>query len=48
MVPVVMLGTLAGYMTARRVSCRSFLLCVYLLIIVAGAMNIAKGLRGLG
>ncbi len=48
MVPVVMLGTLAGYMTARRVSCRSFLLCVYLLIIVAGATNIAKGLRGLG
>ena len=47
MVPVVILGTLTGYMAARRVSCRTFLLCAYSLIIAAGAMNIAKGLRAL-
>lgn len=47
MIPLVMLGTLAGYMAARRVSCRTFLLCAYMLIITAGAMNIAKGMKAL-
>lgn len=45
--PVVILGTLAGYMAARRVSCRTFLLGVYAVIIAAGAMNIAKGIRAM-
>ena len=43
--PVVILGTLAGYLVARRVSCRAFLLGVYGVIILAGAMNIAKGIK---
>jgi len=47
MVPVVVLGTLVGYMAARKVSCRCFLLCAYTLIIVASVMNIAKGFRAL-
>jgi uncharacterized membrane protein YfcA len=46
LIPVVIAGTLVGYRMARRVSCRFFLLCAYTLIVVAGAMNIAKGLRG--
>jgi uncharacterized membrane protein YfcA len=45
--PVVILGTLAGYMAARRVSCRTFLLGVYAVIIAAGAMNIAKGMKAM-
>jgi uncharacterized protein len=44
--PVIILGTLVGYRVARRVSCRVFLLGVYAVIVVAGALNIAKGLQG--
>lgn len=46
--PVVIAGTLAGYMAARRVSCRCFLLGAYAVIIAAGAMNIAKGIKAWG
>ncbi len=45
MLPVVILGTLTGYMAARRVSCRVFLFLAYSLIVAAGALNIARGLR---
>jgi len=46
-VPLVILGTLAGYVVARKVSCRVFLLCAYALIVIAGALNIVKGIRTL-
>lgn len=47
-IPLVVLGTLTGYVVARRVSCRAFLLFTYALIILAGALNVAKGVRALG
>ncbi len=47
MIPVVILGTLTGYVTSRKVSCRAFLLGAYSLIILAGALNIVKAARNL-
>ncbi len=42
--PLVVLCTLAGFYASRRFSVRPFLLAVYSLIILAGFVNILKGL----
>ena len=42
--PLVVLGTLAGFYASRRFSVRPFLLAVYGLLVLAGLVNILKGL----
>jgi hypothetical protein len=46
--PITLALAYVGHLASRRVSSRTFLIIVYALIALAGVMQIAKGVRGLG